>query len=430
MSRKPVGRAPGAAAGLRPGLPDLASSTAARFFVLKATLIAGFCIGLALSHALWIGPRSFPHVPVFLAPAEIESHAAVALYCALFALAAAALIAPWPRSFIAAFLGVMLVFCLGDQTRLQPWVFQYSLLMAVIALVPWDGQAGQQRAINLARLIVAFTYIFSGLQKINSNFMFTDFPWLVEPVTALFPPIEKLVPTLGTLAPFAQIAFGVGLLTRRWRRISLLTAVAMHIFILLMFGPLGHNWNDVVWPWTAAMAVFDIVLFSDTTDFTWPDVLALWRDPLHMATLAAFAVLPVLSFFNLWDSNLSAALYSGNLTEAQIYISDPGMASVPAALRSRLVHTSPNTNVLNIQRWAIEDLNVLPYPETRAYKAIGRSLCHDVRAPGQLVLIVHEQRLFGSRDEAGFQCPELEGQTALDGGPPRLTPPRSGSGSS
>lgn len=409
MTRKPVekvARQP-AAAGLRLDLPDLASSTAGRFFVLKATLLAAFCIGLSMSSALWIGPRSFPLVPVVPASAELEGHAAIVLYGALFTLAAAALLARWPRWFIAAFLAVMLVFCLEDQTRWQPWVFQYSLLMAVIALVPLDGQASQQKALNLGRLIVALTYVFSGLQKLNSNFMFTDFPWLVQPVTALFPLIGKLVPLFGALAPFVQLAFGIGLLTRRWRRLSLVAAVAMHIFILTMFGPFGHNWNNVVWPWTVAMAAFDVILFSGTTEFTWPDVVARRRDPLHIAALALFVALPVLSFFNLWDSYLSAALYSGNLTEAQIYISDAGMASVPPAVRSRTVHTSANTNVLNIQRWAIEDLNVMPYPETRAYRAIGRSVCRDVRTPGQLVLIVHEQRLFGSREEAGFQCPEL-----------------------
>ena len=399
--------APGIDRDCRLKLPDLASNTAARFFLLKATLLAAFCIGLSMSSALWIGPRSFPMVPVIPASAVIEGHAAIVLYFALFTLAAAALIVRWPRWFIAAFLAVMLVFCLEDQTRWQPWVFQYSLLMAVIALVPLEGQASQQRALNLGRLIVAFTYIFSGLQKINSNFMFVDFPWLVQPLTALLPPVGKLVPVFGVLAPFVQVGFGIGLLTTRWRRISLVAAVAMHVFILTMFGPFGHNWNNVVWPWTAAMAVFDVILFSGTSEFIWPDVVATRRDPLHIAALALFAALPVLSFFNLWDSYLSAALYSGNLTEAQIYISDVGMASVPPAVKTRTVHTSPNTNVLNIQRWAIEDLNVMPYPETRAYKAIGRAVCRDVRTPGQLVLIVHEQRLFGSREETGFQCPEL-----------------------
>jgi hypothetical protein len=155
------------------------------------------------------------------------------------------------------------------------------------------------------------------------------------------------------------------------------------------------------------MAAFDVILFSGTTEFTWKDVVASRRDPLHIGALALFVGLPALSFFNLWDSYLSAALYSGNLTEAQIYISDAGMASVPSAVRTRTVHTSPNTNVLNIQRWAIEDLNVMPYPETRAYKAVARSVCGDVRTPGQLVLVVREQRMFESRPETGFQCSEL-----------------------
>jgi hypothetical protein len=178
MSRKRVKKVAASqpSTALRLELPALASRTAARVFLLKATLLAAFCIGLSMSSALWIGLRSFPLVPVVPASAEIEGHVAIILYFALFALAAAALIARWPRWFIAAFLGVMLVFCLEDQTRWQPWVFQYSLLMAVIALVPVDGQESQQRALNLVRLIVAFTYIFSGLQKINSNFMFVDFP--------------------------------------------------------------------------------------------------------------------------------------------------------------------------------------------------------------------------------------------------------------
>jgi hypothetical protein len=407
MTRKLVGKvARQPSTGLKLELPDHIPSIATRFILLKATLLVAFCIGLSMSSALWIGPRSFPLVPV-VTSAEIEGNAAMVLYGALFALAAAALIARSPRWFIAAFLGIMLVFCLGDQTRWQPWVFQYSLLMAVIALAPFDGQTDQQRAINLGRLIVAFTYIFSGLQKLNSNFMFADFPWLVQPVTALFPPFGKLVPMLGALAPFVQVAFGIGLLSSRWRWLSLVAAVAMHIFILSMFGPLGHNWNNVVWPWTAAMAAFDVILFSGTTEFTWKDVVASRRDPLHIAALVLFVVLPALSFFNLWDSYLSAALYSGNLTEAQIYISDIGMASVPSAVRTRTVHTSPNTNVLNIQRWAIEDLNVMPYPETRAYKAIARSVCGNVRQADQFVLVVREQRVFESRPETGFQCSEL-----------------------
>ena len=126
-----------------------------------------------------------------------------------------------------------------------------------------------------------------------------------------------------------------------------------------------------------------------------------------IAAVIFFAVLPALSFFNLWDSYLSSALYSGNLTEAQIYLSDAGALSLPAAITSRLVRTSPDTNVLNLQRWAIEDLHVTPYPETRIYKAIAKSVCGSLRDPAQLVLIVREQRMFFSKPETGYRCFEL-----------------------
>jgi hypothetical protein len=196
------------------------------------------------------------------------------------------------------------------------------------------------------------------------------------------------------------------LLTRRFRRASLIAAVAMHLFILAMFGPMGLNWNNIVWPWTAAMAIFDVLLFSGA-EFSWREIVWSRRDPRHVAAIVLFAILPALSFLNLWDSYLSSALYSGNLTEAQIYLSDAGKASLPAAIAARAVHTSPDTNVVNLQRWVIEDLNVTPYPETRVYKAIAKRVCSKLRDPNQLVLMVREQRMFFSRPETGFRCAEL-----------------------
>jgi hypothetical protein len=123
--------------------------------------------------------------------------------------------------------------------------------------------------------------------------------------------------------------------------------------------------------------------------------------------LIVFTVLPFLSFFNLWDSYLSAALYSGNLTEAEIYLTDAGNASLPASIKQRSVRTSADTSVINLQRWAIEDLNVTPYPETRVYKAIAKTVCSHLRDRTQLVLIVREQRMFFSKPETGYRCWQL-----------------------
>jgi hypothetical protein len=404
----PAGGDPEIMARLQPSEAERVSAVAGHIFWLKTAVILAFCIGLSMSPALWIGPRSYPLAPVSTMLPLVDDIVARGLYGALFAFAAMALVAPKPRWFIAAFLAVIAVFCLMDQTRWQPWVFQYSFLLAAIALYPGnDAAADGRRALNTARLIVAGTYIFSGLQKINLNFMTNDFPWIVQPITRLFPSAHDFLDAFAIAVPFLQLAFGIGLLTRRFRHAALILVVAMHLFILAMFGPFGLDWNNIVWPWTAAMAVFDIVLFAGAPDFSWREIVWNGRDRVHVAAVVVFLMLPFLSFFNLWDSYLSSALYSGNLTESQIYLTDAGKASLPAAIGSRAVQTSPDTNVVNLQRWAVEDLNVTPYPETRVYKAIARRVCGDLRDPTQLVLIAREQRMFFSKPETGYRCSEL-----------------------
>src|SRR5580704_869467 len=382
---------------------------ASRVFWLKAMITPVFCIGLVMSSRLWIGPRTYPLAPALsFLPSSIYP-ADLFLYGALFVLAGAILVSARPQKFIFLFLGIVVAFCLLDQTRWQPWIYQYGFLLAALALFSWDSDdvEGRERALNIARLIVATTYIFSGLQKLNLNFIDYDFPWIVEPITSVFPAARGLVYALGIGAPFIQIGFGVGLLTRKYRRVSLILAISMHVFILAMFGPFGHNWNNIIWPWTGAMAGLDLLLFTGQQQFSVRDIFWGNRSPYHVGVLVLFAVLPFLSFFNLWDSYLSSALYSGNLTEATIYATDKGRDSLPASIKAYFVHTSPNTNVLNIQRWAFEDLNVLPYPETRVYKEIAKAVCERSQDQADFVLLVHEQRMFWSKPETGFRCWDL-----------------------
>ena len=82
----------------------------------------------------------------------------------------------------------------------------------------------------------------------------------------------------------------------------------MHVFILAMFGPFGHNWNNIIWPWTAAMAGLDLLLFTGPQPFSVRDLFWSNRSPYHVGVLVLFAILPFLSFVNLWDSYLSSAL--------------------------------------------------------------------------------------------------------------------------
>jgi predicted DCC family thiol-disulfide oxidoreductase YuxK/uncharacterized membrane protein YphA (DoxX/SURF4 family) len=382
---------------------------ASRIFWLKIAVMVFFCVGLFMSARAWIGPRSYPEAPVLSALPAIGGLLAYGLFAALFGLAAVILVSPRPQKWIAAFLVIIGVFCVFDQTRWQPWVFQYAFMLTTLALFSWDRDDvdGRQRALNILRLVVAATYVFSGLQKLNWNFVDNEFPWMVQPITGVLPVTARMFYFFGMCVPFIQIAFGIGLLTRRFRRISLILAVSMHVFILAMLGPTGYDWNNIVWPWTAAMAVFDILLFSSKTEFSPRDVIRPRGRLSHAAALALFGLLPFLSFFNLWDSYLSSALYSGNLTEALIYASDAGRAALPETIGRYLVHTSPDTNVINLQRWAIEDLNISPYPETRVFKQIAKGVCNLLPDRSQLVLNVREQRMFFSRPEKLYRCRDL-----------------------
>ena len=112
------------------------------------------------------------------------------------------------------------------------------------------------------------------------------------------------------MAPLVEAGIGVGLLTR-YRNWAVILALGMHAFILFCIGPLGHDWNTVVWPWNVAMAAFVVLLFWRTGDISPKKILLLSRrrpSYLHAVVLVLFAVMPLLGLFGLWDSYLSASL--------------------------------------------------------------------------------------------------------------------------
>ena len=84
---------------------------------------------------------------------------------------------------------IVIVFCLLDQTRWQPWVYQYGFLLAALALFSWDSDdiKGREQALNVARLIVATTYIFSGFQKLSISSTMT-FPGSLSLSPTFSPP--------------------------------------------------------------------------------------------------------------------------------------------------------------------------------------------------------------------------------------------------
>jgi hypothetical protein len=323
----------------------------------------------------------------------------------------AILIFPKPQKFIFSALAIGTIFVFFDQMRLQPWFYQYFFMLATLGVFSWNyADTEKQRAVlNTSRLIVASIYFFSGLQKVNPVFMGGVFPWMIEPVTRLFPTPLQIIPlSLGIIVPFLEMGIGVGLLTKKYRKCAIALALLMLGFVLFTLGPLGHNWNSVVWPWNVAMALFVVILFWRTENFSLRDILWTKNFPFQKVIFVLFAIMPAFSFFNLWDSYLSSTLYSGNTNSAQIYISDSVQYKLPQEIQRYLIKNETSMNTLDFFHWSFDELNVPPYPETRVYKNIARSICKYAENKNDVVLVVSgKPTLFNGDHKSIYDCHNL-----------------------
>jgi hypothetical protein len=358
----------------------------------KIAVAAGCACGFVLSRRLWLSSvRDYPHAPVadFLRPPAFPLD--FAWVGALFVLLALVAVSARPRKYLAAFLVAAGLLALWDQSRWQPWFYQYYFMLAALALFPWGGggeRIDERRAaaLDACRLVVAGTYFWGGVQKLNPGFEGTMLLVLGRQLP------QTLAATLAAAATFVvpavEILVGVALLTRRFRNAAVVLALATHAVVLLMLVPSGTN--TVVWPWNVAMAAAVVILFWRARDFSARRVLSHLRRPFNLAVAVLFCVMPALGLVGLWDSYLSAALYTGGTKEAIIRFGEPVYAGLPARAR-RAVTREGEGYILSVRRWSFAELNVPAYPEERIFRRVARDVCERADTPGDVTLEIHQR---------------------------------------
>lgn len=384
-------------------------------------MVLGLLAGFALSPKLWLSSRLYPLTPVWSfvrAPGPPSDHI---IFFALITLLAIVSVAPRPAALIAVF-ALLAVVSLEDQSRWQPWFYQYAVMLLAIALA---GPKRPAAALNTCCLVVAATYIWSGLAKLNPNFTGNTFPWLLGPIVGAWPaPAAWLARHLAFAAPLIEVGSGVGLLTRRGRPGALICAILMHAFILMTIGPLGHSFNAVVWPWNLAMIAFLLILFFRRTGDLAPQDIIWGRGfAFQKVALIMFGVLPGLSFFNLWDHYLSSALYSGNRNSGVVYVSDDVFDRLPDSIEDHVYEDGPDRNGLDINDWSLGELNVPSYPEIRIYRNVARRICDYAVDGSDIELVVQRKLALVNGDRRSvYHCSDLQ-RTARDlpSGPMQIT---------
>ena len=383
-----------------------------RILRLKIGITAGLVSGLLLSPKLWLSSRFYPLTPVWSGLRQPPFPLDYALFVGCVVLIVMIGILPRPSKLIGLYGALAVALTLLDQSRLQPWFYEYTFMLITLGLALRKNSRFETRtaAVNTCRLIVASIYFWSGLQKLNSGFIHDIFPWMIEPVNRLVPTMAiPLITRLGIMAPFVEFGIGLALLSKRCRSIAVSVALAMHLFILIAIGPLGQNKNTVIWSWNMIMAFFVIILFYRASDFSVRDLIWPKHGAFQRVVLVLFSIAPLLSFFGLWDNYLSWALYAGNKSDASLYFTDSVYDKLPDDVQEYVTEERPGLNRLNISDWSYGELNTPPYPELRIYKNIARTVCRYAERPTEVTIAVRSRTvLFKQSRQTTCDCSGLE----------------------
>ena len=397
-------------------------ATDRRSLWLRATLIVATFLGLIASAPVWTNTRTFPLLPIFSGFPILPAPWDKCLY-ALMLLSLVAAVRFYRPAIITFLVASFFAYC-GDQNRGQPWLYMYWVML-LLSLFP----APSATAAN--RLIIATVYFWGGIQKLNARFFEVTPQWFVAPANNWHLPTTAidLLKLSVQSAPFVEIAIATLLWCPKLRRVALVLTVLTHTFALIFLGPLGHNYNWVVWPWNLAMIALVFGLFSGgklfeptTTPAISPNKLKpdsrtkqsrhsnttqpsdrsflqtlreLQRSRPALLLVAAIALLPILSYSGRWDSYFSFSLYSENLAVANIFVTENFRDNLPSNLKRHAQkfsqaydpqHQGPLT--FSFTAWGYEEMHVPPISEPRNFENVYRALLPYAKSPADLRMII------------------------------------------
>jgi hypothetical protein len=317
-----------------------------------------------ISYKVWLADRVFPLAPVS------GLHVPAGIHAALFILSliGLALLLVWPhkKSLLISLIVIEILSCTLDQNRWQPWEYQYILTLFVFLI-----QKNKEHAKAVFIFILASTYIYSGIAKINPVFLQSIWQNMILlrqfhlPLAVIQQP---LVYHAGYLLGLSEILLGIGLLMRSIRKIAAWLIIIMHLILLAAFGPWGLNYDHIIWPWNLAMIGYCIVFIrSDRFIFSYASLTAGWGK----AVIILVGVLPILGLFGKWDYFLSASFFSSRPPDMYLCVAgDSTINPFQKYCRTNTRICDASACAVNVRSWAFDELMVPAYPQQRIYQDI------------------------------------------------------------
>lgn len=331
--------------------------------LLKLILVT-WIISKAICYVLWMGNREFPLVPVWDALLAVPLWVHFALFVSAMALMVLSILMP-KKPLLWLILLFEILSCLLDQNRWQPWEYQFLFFIFCYAALPSSNmiRKGWQ-------VILVSTYFFGGLFKLNPYFIHDTWQYLILIKWLHIIPHHEWLLRAGYLIPLIEMLAGMLLLFKISQRFAGLLLIAMHVFILLLLGPLGLNINGVVWPWNILLAILVYHLFIKRPQSVFKGNMQ-YR-PAFVLVVLVWMLIPWLSMLGLWDKYLSSVLYGGGVEQLFICTENPEALQKSAPYRTGHFHTIPCADPVPVYKWGMYEMRTAPYPEDRIFRKIIR----------------------------------------------------------
>jgi len=262
---------------------------------------------------------------------------------------------------------ILIVFsCSLDVLRWQPWEYQFLFFLLIFIV----NHNNPKLFYNAIVFILASTYIYSGLHKINGGFLHNI--WEHVLLSKLFMVSGNNIRYfklhyIGLAIPAIEIAAGLGLLFIKKKLLPTIALITMHVFILILMIRLHVNFLSIIPQWNIAMIFFlGCYYYRDNFQFSFP---SLFRGTNKLVFLC-WGILPALSFTGHWDKFLSSSMYSGTMKYMAVCVKNTSPApQLKPYFAAKNSHNICNGAArINVYGWALKDTGVLPYPEYWYYK--------------------------------------------------------------
>ena len=158
-------------------IPDSKQTSSTTVVWCLRIITIAFLFQMGLSLQLWVPlERSYPSLPFFSSLPWSYHPWLTSLLSGVFliGLVIASSVVRWRQSALLLALGCFLLLLLEDVNRFQPWAYVYLAFLISMAWYHWRPHP--KRLVGTLQFILVMVYLWSGVHKINVQFIHDVFP--------------------------------------------------------------------------------------------------------------------------------------------------------------------------------------------------------------------------------------------------------------